>query len=267
MGDPKLLNRRVPSNPKYREVSSKLNTGPNMRKILHQYEGTSGPNARKPKKDEYFVRLRPSTLGRLLEPVMDAEESIYRLGNEDASSIISSVVPDTATSEGANGNLLILDLRSFDRFEECHIYGAKHYDPRELSKATNHFPKDIYFYKGPVGGDKMIVLYDEDGRSAPAVGNAFVEKGVENTYVVSGGFLGACAGCPSVMMGQPPSPDELVLLMGRAGLKMASQGSEAGRGPPSTAASVSGMSQCSARTQQTALSGFAPSASVSKPWK
>ena len=268
LGNPKVFEKRVPSNPKYANVSSKLSTGPNMRKVLGQYEGTSGPNARSKKKDEYFIRLRPSTLGRLLEPAIEAEESIYRLGNEDAASIISSVVDRTDDAVGASGNLLLLDLRSFEQFQECHIYGAKHYDPRELSKATNNFPKDIYFYKGPADGDKMIVVYDEDGKSAPAVGNTFVEKGIENTYVLSGGFLGACAGCPAALMGQPPSPDELAGMMARAGLKMAAGGSESGRGPPGTAASVSGMSQCSARTQQTTLSGFAPSvASSAKPWK
>jgi len=149
------------------------------------------------------------------------------------------------------------------------VYGAKHYDPRELSKATNNFPKDIYFYKGPADGDKMIVIYDEDGKAAPAVGNAFVEKGIDNTYVLTGGFLGACAGCPAMLMGQPPSPDELTALMARAGLKVAAPASESGaRGPPGTACSVSGVSHVSGRTQQTTLSGFAPStASASKPWK
>jgi len=270
MGNQKALDKRVPSNPRYANVSSKLNTGPNMRKILSQYEGTSGPNARNKKLDEFFVRLKPSTLGRLVEPLLQAEESIYRLANDDAGSVVS-VVDSSATNDGASGNLLILDLRSFERFDECHIYGAKHYDTRELTKATNNFPRDVYFYKGPVDGDKMIVIYDEDGKTAPAVGNAFVEKGIENTYVLNGGFLGACAGCPSILMGQPPSPDELPALMHRAGLKMSATGSVCGRGgPPGTAASVSGMSHASARTQQTSLSGFVPSESGradSKPWK
>eukprot|EP00966_Prymnesium_polylepis_P092133 2133151-Prymnesium_polylepis.1 len=85
-----------------------------MRKILQQYEGTSGPNVRNRKKEEYFVRLRPSTLGRLLEPTIEAEESVYRLGSEDTRSIVSSVVDSATTSAGASGNLLILDLRSFE---------------------------------------------------------------------------------------------------------------------------------------------------------
>ena len=35
----------------------------------------------------------------------------------------------------APGNLLILDLRPFEEYERCHIYGAMHYDRTSLSKA------------------------------------------------------------------------------------------------------------------------------------
>lgn len=91
-GSQNVLDRKVPSNPRYRNVSSKLNTGPNMRKILSQYEGTSGPNARHKPRDEFFQRLKPSTLGKLLEPALESEESIYRLGADDSVSMISSVV-------------------------------------------------------------------------------------------------------------------------------------------------------------------------------
>jgi len=267
MGAQKVLDRKVPSNPKYRNVTSKLNTGPNMRKILQQYEGTSGPNAYKKKRDEYFQRLRPSTLGRLLEPALASEESIFRLVNDDAGSVVS-VVESSAGTQG-EGNLLILDLRSFERFDECHVFGAKQYDPKELSKATNNFPRDVYFYKGTADSDKMIVLYDEDGKTAPAVGNSFVEKGIENTYVVNGGFLGACAGCPAMLVGQPPNPDELVTLMQRAGLKMAASGASVCGSTPGTAASVSGASQYSARTQQTSLTGFGTDSvhGSPRPWK
>ena len=65
----------------------------------------------------------------------------------------------------------------------------------------------------------MVVLYDADGKSAPMVGNAFVEKGIENTYVISGGFLGLCAICPEVLVGELPTEDMLAMAMARAGLK------------------------------------------------
>jgi centrosomal protein CEP41 len=93
----------------------------------------------------------------------------------------------------------------------------------------------------------MVVRYDEDGKAAGRVGNAFVEKGVENTYVVAGGFLGLCAACPEAMVGETPAEEELVRMMASAGLK-----------PPGSAPSPGGMSsRCSTagsvRTQRTGL--------------
>ena len=237
LGDPKFLDKKTPSSERYKTVSTKTDTGMNMRKLIESHAG-SGPNGHKKKKGEYFVRLKASTLGRLLEPLVDAEESVYGLANlaidDGAQSCVSSVVPHSAGnlpgSGGggpSEGNILILDLRPFEEFQQCHIFGAKHYDVAMLNKSTNNFPREIYFYKGPLECEKMVVIYDEDGKSAAAAGNQFVERGVENTYVVSGGFLGVCATCPHVLVGQPPSPETLAKLMSRAGLKGAS-GSGAG---------------------------------------
>lgn len=115
---------------------------------------------------------------------------------------------------------------------------------------------------------EMVVLYDEDGKAATAIGNKFVESGVENTYVVSGGFLQLCAQCPHVLMGHPPSEQTLVTLMTRAGMKVptggASARSDAGaasaRGACSTAGSV--------RTQATNLTGYSGSPSPAlRAWK
>lgn len=36
------------------------------------------------------------------------------------------------------------------------------------------------------------------------VANAFVEKGVENTYLLAGGFAGVCVRCPHILSNPPP---------------------------------------------------------------
>ena len=190
-----------------------------MRKILEKYQGTSGPCAHKKKVDEYYVRLRPTTLGRLLEPAIAAQETIFELGREDTQSV-QSLVPPSTSAGSSEGNILILDVRPFEKFEECHVFGAMHFDLTQLNKSTNNFPREVYFYKGPVECDKMVVVYDEDGKLGPKIGNAFVEKGIENTYVVSGGFLGLCTACPQILEGEPPTDDVLAAMMSRAGLKL-----------------------------------------------
>ena len=141
------LDRKTPSNPRFANVQPTLDTGPNMRKVVEQYQGTSGAHAHKRRQDEFFVRLRPATLSRLVQPMLDAEESIYQLGRDDAGSVVSSVAPHTAAGSYSEGSVLILDVRSFESFNECHIFGAMYYDTTMLSKATNQFPKEVYFFK------------------------------------------------------------------------------------------------------------------------
>ena len=119
------------------------------------------------KKNEFFVRLRPVTLGRLLELLVEQEESGQRALWPRGYAVGHLVgVPSER-----GGNLLIFDLRDFSEFEQCHVYGARHLEVAMLNRSTNNFPREVYFYKGPIDHDKMIVLYDEDGKTAPQVGN------------------------------------------------------------------------------------------------
>eukprot|EP00316_Scyphosphaera_apsteinii_P009521 CAMPEP_0119333984 /NCGR_PEP_ID=MMETSP1333-20130426/86392_1 /TAXON_ID=418940 /ORGANISM="Scyphosphaera apsteinii, Strain RCC1455" /LENGTH=234 /DNA_ID=CAMNT_0007344187 /DNA_START=8 /DNA_END=713 /DNA_ORIENTATION=- len=179
-----------------------------MRKVVEQYEGTAGPNARGKQKNEFYSVIKPLTLAKLLEPCMEQEESIYKIDADEvasmASGVSSVVLKDDKSVAGGDGNLLILDCRSFEQYDACHVYGAMHYDRTDLSKATNNFPREVYFYKGSVESDKMVLLYDADGKSLTQVANSFVEKGVENTYVLAGGIEGVTVRCPHIL--QPPPP-------------------------------------------------------------
>jgi len=257
-------NKTIAANPRYASTVTKLDTGPNMRKIL---EAGGGGHAHKKPKDEFFVRLKGHTLGRLLEPLVASEESIFSLGKEDTRSVVSSVVPDSAGTSSSEGNICIFDMRPFEDFDKCHVYGARHLDPSQINRSTNNLPREVFFFKGPIECDKMVVLYDEDGRSARQFGNTFVERGVENTYVVSGGFLGVCATAPHVLVGEPPSHDNLATLLSRAGLKVPTGGASA-----SSVASARS-DRCSTagtvRTQATNLTSMAGGggSSAGRPWK
>lgn len=264
-----VLDRKIPENPRFVNVRSRLDTGPNMRKVLERYQGTSGAFAHKRPADEFFVKLRPATLGELLEPLVEAQESIYNMavGREDATSVVTSVAPESAV-EASEGNILIYDVRSFEAFMRGHVFGAQHYDVAQLSKSTNNFPREVYFYRGPVSCDKMVVIYDDDGKAAREIGNAFVQKGIENTYVVAGGWLGLCAACPSVLEGEVPEAEELAKLLARAGLKPSAGGSGGSQcGSASSRCSTAG----SVRTQRTGLTSLAggpsTSAASARAWK
>lgn len=248
---------------KFSSVGTRLDTGPNMRKVLAQYEHTSGPNAHRTQQKEFYAKLKPLDLAALLQPAIEEEESVYKLDQDDAASMVSSVVPSHAGTEAmAQGNLMILDVRPFEKYEECHIFGARHYDPAQLAKATNNFPRELYYFKGPMGGDKMVLLYDEDGRGVQSIANTFVERGVENTYILSGGLLGAAYRCPEVLVGMPPSDENII-----AGLNIKpsteARGLVGGTGPLSRCNSAG-----STRTQDTSLSiASQRTGGGAKPWK
>merc|ERR1711988_1708171 len=114
---------------------------------MEQTQGTSGVHAHKKKANEFYVRLKPATIGRLLAPLVQAEESVYKIGREDTASVVSSVLPEAIEASSSQGNILILDIRPFETFEQCHVFGAQHYDTAQLNRASNNFPKEVYFYK------------------------------------------------------------------------------------------------------------------------
>lgn len=147
IGGTRALDRKVPSNPRFANVQTRLNTGHNMRKVMEQTQGTSGVHAHKKKANEFYVRLKPATIGRLLAPLVQAEESVYKIGREDTASVVSSVLPEAIEASSSQGNILILDIRPFETFEQCHVFGAQHYDTAQLNRASNNFPKEVYFYK------------------------------------------------------------------------------------------------------------------------
>ena len=77
-----------------------------------------------------------------------------------------------------NAEVMILDCRPFEDYHACRVHGAYHYDIAQLGKATNQFPRELYFFKAPIESNKMIVIYDSgrDVEATQRLGNAFVEK-------------------------------------------------------------------------------------------
>ena len=74
------------------------------------------------------------------------------------------VASEVASEAPEGGNLVIYDLRPLSEYERCHIHGARHFDPLQLKKSANQFPREAYYYKGGAESEKMIVLYDGDGK-------------------------------------------------------------------------------------------------------
>jgi hypothetical protein len=83
------------------------------------------------------------------------------------------------------------------------------------------------------------------------VANAFVEKGFENTYVLTGGYHGAAVRCPRVLSNLPPlALSQQALNEHMGSMRLTGRAPSAG-GRLNTAGST--------RTQETSLSGFGSS--------
>jgi len=226
------LQQRVPQNPKYENVRSTLDTGSSVNKWK-----ASNADA-KPKKDEYFKRIRGSQLIELMDEEDIEEESVYNIG-VDESEENRTAVHTAEEVDPSEALFLLLDIRSEEDFNTGHIRMAIHYPHTQLHHATNYFTSEIYRYKNRP--DRMIVLYGDDDKSAAAAATLFVEKGVDNVFVLTGGLSKFVVKFEEYIQGDVPEFDDVSSC------------------PPSTA-----QSRNSARSQNSRLSYMPQSTSRSR---
>ena len=62
------------------------------------------------------------------------------------------------------------------------------YPIRLLSRSVNPFTSEILAFQNREP-DRIIVLYDGNCSIAPAAGNRFFEKGIDNIFILSAGVL------------------------------------------------------------------------------
>merc|ERR1712188_90456 len=191
------LQERMPSNPKYAHVRSTLDTGASMSKFVEKHKETFHP-----KKDEYFKRIKGGQLVELLEDEDVEEETVYGLMGAQESEVGPTVVHGEGDQDMDEALYLLLDLRDEAEYDACHINTAMPYPHTLLTHSTNYFTAEIYRYKNRP--DRMIIIYDDDERIAAPAGKLFVEKGVENVYILSGGLRKFCDKHEEFVLGTPP---------------------------------------------------------------
>ncbi len=86
-----------------------------------------------------------------------------------------------------NTPYLLLDIRDKDEFSQCHIISALNYPAAMLSRSVNNETKELLLFKNQPG--KIILIYDDDERIAPKAATTFVERGYDNLFMLSGGYL------------------------------------------------------------------------------
>uniref|UniRef100_A0A8D0L1F9 Centrosomal protein 41 n=1 Tax=Sphenodon punctatus TaxID=8508 RepID=A0A8D0L1F9_SPHPU len=219
VGDP-FLGKRIPQNPKYQHVKTRLDTGNSLTKYTERLEEIKR-NYRY-KKDELFKRLKVTTFAQLIIQVASlsdenlATEEIQKLegnylfisqrtdlpgsplqtlSNEQGSIVISGVGEldldrNAPKKQEMNAKdrpypdcpFLLLDVRDRDSYHQCHIIGGKGEDAATGLQSQRNPTR----HKNAHG--KIIILYDDDERLASQAATTMCERGFENLFMLSGGL-------------------------------------------------------------------------------
>ncbi|XP_016160233.1 PREDICTED: centrosomal protein of 41 kDa [Ficedula albicollis] len=114
-GDPQLLTRRIPSNPKYQHIKTRLDTGNSLSKYMEKLEEIKR-NYRY-KKDELFKRLKVTTFAQLVlqvaslsnETLEVTNEELHRLPDADAAGDNAEGTNGKGSPEGTPSPVLFLN--------------------------------------------------------------------------------------------------------------------------------------------------------------
>ncbi|XP_054048942.1 centrosomal protein of 41 kDa isoform X3 [Rissa tridactyla] len=103
VGDPEYLTRRIPQNPRYQHIKTRLDTGNSLTKYTEKLEEIKR-NYRY-KKDELFKRLKVTTFAQLVIQVASLSDETLEVTNEEIHKLEDgdSVAPDAEVTAGTNG--------------------------------------------------------------------------------------------------------------------------------------------------------------------
>merc|ERR1711988_198815 len=242
------LQQRIPTNPKYAHVKSTLDTGASMSKYQEKNELSFHP-----RKDEYFKRIKGSQLVELIEDEDVEEETVYGLVSQQdtATEVGQHVVHGPGATDMDEALYLLLDLRDEMEHQIGHIATAVAYPHTQLTHSTNYFSAEIYRYKNRP--DRMIIIYDDDERIAAPAAKLFVERGVENVYVLTGGLRKFCEKHEEFVSGMLPEYHHQSCpptAKSRSSRAPPTGHSGSSRAPPSARSVVSGRSMVSNVSQR-----------------
>ena len=207
IGDDLSRRRPLPENKKYANVKPVTNSGASMAQASPWDELNYNVRYRK---NEHFRRIKAQTLASLLQ-AEDDEVSPRRLlpsagvrlarrdsrktlrGRTDRSVVVSSAIFSLSQD---SPQVLVLDVRTLEEYESCHVRGAVSFPIAMLSRAMNPFISVILEFANREP-EKIIVLYDTKEKQSVLAGNLFFEKGIDNVFVLSRG-MNALVQAPSL---------------------------------------------------------------------
>uniref|UniRef100_A0A8C6S1I5 Centrosomal protein 41 n=1 Tax=Neogobius melanostomus TaxID=47308 RepID=A0A8C6S1I5_9GOBI len=205
------LKRRIPKNSKYQHVKTRLDTGESWRDRFNQKMNLRNYRYRN---DEIFKRLKVTTFAQLvhaLSVVSEAElESLTVRSNGSNSSLSNDGVGDAISTARSTLLSVISGVgeRTVDQspdpgfsadsdrpYPDCpylllDVRDREQYDSQFSHRVSvsDHEPytKEVLQYKNAPG--KIIIVYDEDERTASQAATTMCQRGFENLFMLSGGL-------------------------------------------------------------------------------
>lgn len=170
----------VPEARKYSHIGPRLSTGPTQNKVKFLTN-----NQVLKRRDEIFLRISKEELSELFEEYEKHDEHLQSNihGADETEPRVR--VHETEAKADYDRPYLVLDVRSPEDFESCHILHARSMPQRHLMQDKMH--AELYSFRNRQG--KLIVLYDERERLATAAAHQLVHRGFSNVFVLSRGIL------------------------------------------------------------------------------
>eukprot|EP00035_Acanthoeca_spectabilis_P023075 m.447528 g.447528 ORF g.447528 m.447528 type:complete len:342 (+) comp19527_c0_seq1:1404-2429(+) len=171
---------------------------------------------------------------------------------------------------------LVVDLQDPEDFERCHIRGAHNFPATMLSRAQNHWSPEMYAYINKP--DRMLILYDVDEKIGTKAAETFVQRGVDNVFLLSGGLRVLCDKIPEGIVigelpgskrvkGAPSAAGPMYATLTKENIEQIREQLETVRlGAPSTIASSRATSRAGGTSRAHSRTGAA-SVTSSKAWK
>lgn len=153
-----------------------------------QYDDENGSAHQQPGPD-YQHDIPPLDLSKVSSQKEDTDEVLTArssLSDFVRGSGEIKVQEDKEPSVSSKCPYLLLDVREKDDYDQCRLIGAVSYPAAMLSRSFNYFTKEILTYKNKPG--HIIILYDENERIAPNAATTFVQREVDNVFMLSGGL-------------------------------------------------------------------------------
>ena len=134
------------------------------------------------RRDEIFGRVSAKTLAALLVEAQPEAESLYEIAETQRAPVVVVSASDDPQQREA---FVLLDVRSEEQYEACHIHAAVHFESMLLRQ--DRVPTAYWSLKGAQRKRQLIIYADSDRLAAQAA-KAFVEKGWSCATILSGGM-------------------------------------------------------------------------------